>query len=98
MPAFLRQIFRKRDQSPRLYEFGPVADVSRDAVFIAGLFSKQTLLRRVAFRLGLLEIQIRRVVGMLGAVFAGEQVFNRQQLHSWKFHAGGALVRSKIRL
>ena len=45
----------------------------------------QFLLLSVRFGFGFLEIQIRVVVGMFGALFAGEQTFNRQQLHAREF-------------
>jgi len=44
---------------------------------MAGLFSKHKFLRRVAFRLGFLEVQVRRVVGMFGALFLFCQLIQR---------------------
>ncbi len=38
---------------------------------------------------GFLEIEIRLMVGMLGALFAGEQAFDGEQLHTGAFLAGG---------
>lgn len=61
---------------------------------MAGLFSKQRLLRGVALGLRLLEIQIRLVVGMLGALLARKQTFNGQQLHAGIFLAGGAFIKA----
>jgi hypothetical protein len=46
---------------------------------MAGLFSKQGLPRCVGFRLGFPEIQIRLVVGMLGALRLVQQAFDGQQ-------------------
>ena len=54
----------------------------------------QTRLRGVGFRLGFLEIQVRLVVGMLGAVRAGKQAFNRQPLHAQIFLACRAGVKA----
>ena len=60
-------------------------------------FSKQRFLRGVAFRSGFLEIQVRRVVGMLGALFAIKQAFNRQQLDARKLPAGSVRVKARAR-
>lgn len=46
------------------------------------------------FLFGLLEVQVRLVVGMLGALLAGEQTFNRQQLHAGKLSARSILLKS----
>ena len=42
----------------------------------------QFLLLPTRFGLGLLKIQVRLVIGMLGALFFGKQTFNHQQLQA----------------
>jgi len=52
---------------------------------MAGLFSNQILLRGVGFGVGFLEVQVRLVVRIFGALRAGEQTFNRQPLSASAF-------------
>jgi hypothetical protein len=55
------------------------------------------LLRRVCLRPGFFEIQVRLVIGMLGALFFGKQTFNRQQLHARIFFLVRAFVKTCAR-
>jgi hypothetical protein len=57
----------------------------------------QLLLRRICLRLGFLEIQVRLVIGMLGALLFGKQTFNRQQLHARIFFLVRAFVKARAR-
>jgi hypothetical protein len=57
------------------------------------VLSEQRLLLSAGFLPGLFEIQVRLVIGMLGALGFIQQAFDGEQLHAWELPAMGAFVK-----